>query len=121
VHDGKRVLIIERGKDATYDPKKWEFVSGMIGEGDLSEQAKAQVLKETGLDAELIKVGNIFEVQDRHGLWRIYPFLFKPHSDSVKLDSQHTGYAWIEPSQLGRYDCVKDLDKNLTALGLSKL
>jgi 8-oxo-dGTP pyrophosphatase MutT (NUDIX family) len=119
VHDGKKVLIMERSNDETFDPKKWEFVSGLIAGDDLTAQAVAQVKEETGLTTRLVKVGKTFEMKDMYGTWIIHPFLFKPESDHVKLTKSHTGYAWIEPSKLSRYDCVKDLEKNLTALSLS--
>ncbi len=119
VHDGKKVLIIERSDDETFDPGKWEFVSGLIASSDLSTQAIEQVKEETGLTVRLVKVGRTFEVRDGYGIWIIHPFLFKPENDRVKLDKDHTGYAWVEPSQLSKYDCVKDLEKNLVALSLS--
>ena len=119
VHDGKKLLILERTADNTYDSKKWEFVSGFIDNAADVNQAIEHVKKETGLDVQLVKVGHTFTVRDVYGMRLIHPFLFKPKSDRVKLDNLHTGYAWVEPANLAKYDCVKDLDKNLTALGLS--
>ncbi len=119
VHDGQKVLILERTTDETFDPGKWEFVSGLLAGADLTAQAIEQVKEETGLTVRLIKVGKTFEVKDSYGIWIIHPFLFKPESDNVKLTNSHTGYAWVEPGQLSKYDCVKDLAKNLRLLGLS--
>ena len=118
VHDGHKALIIERAADSSYDPARWEFVSAFIQEGDMVEQATERVKKETGLDVHLAKTGEPFTVDDEYGHWLVHPLLFKPVSTQIKLDRDHTGYAWVTAEQLSHYNTVRELDKNLKAFGL---
>lgn len=121
VHDGQKALIIERTADSKYDPARWEFVSAFIENGDVIEQTTERVKKETGLDVQFVKAGEPFEVKDEYGQWLIHPFLFKPLTAQVKLDANHSGYAWVTSEQLAHYSTVRELDKNLRAFGLSRV
>lgn len=116
VQKGSKVLIIKRATHNKYDPGRWEFVSVFVKETDIEKQAVSQVKSETGLNVKLIKVGNVFKVEDEYGNWLIHPFLFMPQNQEVKIDKDHTDYRWVTPGELIDFDCVKDLDGNLTAL-----
>ena len=115
-----KLLILKRQKNKTYDPDRWEFVSGFIKKSrSLAEQAAEQVSFETGLKPVLEKEGDVFEVKDEYGKWIIHPFLFSVESSQVKIRKEdHSEYKWADIEELDRLECVKDLDKNLVALGL---
>ncbi len=121
VHNGQKALIIERAADSSYDPARWEFVSAFIEGGDIAQQAAERIKKETGLEVTLMKVGEPFRVDDEYGQWLIHPLLFKPVTEQIKLDLDHTGYAWVTAEQLTHYNTVRELDKNLQAFGLSRI
>src|SRR3989338_7783624 len=77
VQHGGRILLLRRREDKQFDPGRWEFVSGFVkSAGSLQEQARAQVVFETGLQPRLEKEGAAFEVHDECGAWKIHPFLF---------------------------------------------
>lgn len=93
-----KTLILKRNNKKHFDPRKWEFVSGIINsEQNLKKFAKQQVLIETGLN---------------------HPFLFSSESDEVKLKEDHENYQWIEINELDKFDAVHELSKNLNALNL---
>lgn len=67
---------------------------------------------------EFVKAGNDFKVYDEYGEWLLHPFLFEAASDNVVLrQKDHSEYQWILTGDLKLYKTVKDLDKNLLALG----
>lgn len=111
-------MILKRQSKKRYDSNRWEFISSFLkNRSSIRQQAKEQVKYETGLDVRFIKEGKLFEVADEYGKWLIHPFLFTSQSDSVKLRAEdHTSYKWIKKSELSKFNCVKDLEKNLTAL-----
>jgi ADP-ribose pyrophosphatase YjhB (NUDIX family) len=117
VQNNGQILIIKRAAHNKYDPERWEFVSVFVKEPKLEQQAAKQVKSETGLEVKLVNVGKVFEVNDEYGKWLIHPFRFEPITREVKVDQDHTDFRWITPEQLGNFECVKDLDKNMLALG----
>lgn len=114
-----KILILKRTKEKRFDPSRWEFVSGFLGEANLETLATKQVLSETKLDAEITKKGGDFEVNDEYGKWLIHPFLLEADGDNVILGEDHSEYKWINPKELVNYETVRDLDKNLTFLDLN--
>jgi 8-oxo-dGTP pyrophosphatase MutT (NUDIX family) len=113
-----KVLILKRSNNEKYDPGRWEFVSGFPKNSNYEEQIEKKAAEETGLEAKITKSGHQFEVNDEYGVWLINPFLLSSTSTDVKLEKSHTDYQWIKPNQLQDFNCVKDLDKNLEALGI---
>lgn len=115
---GSKILILKRSQEKTFDPNRWEFVSGFVKKGDLKNFAIEQVLLETGIDGEIVKIGADFEAYDRYGKWLIHPFLFETDKKEVILSVAHTEYKWISPYELKNYETVKDLNRNLKSLGI---
>lgn len=114
-----KLLILKRKASKTFDPNRWEFISGFVNNvSDLSKLAENQVIKETGLYSKTIQKGQDFEVMDEYGKWLIHPFLFESSSDKVVLTNDHSHFKWISKEDLGSVQTVKDLDKNLVALGI---
>ena len=120
VQRGGRILLLRRREDKQFDPGRWEFVSGFVkGAGSLQEQARAQAAFETGLQPRLEKEGAAFEVHDEYGAWKIHPFLFSAGAGDVRIPKEdHTEFRWVRPDGLARFDCVKELERNLKSLGL---
>lgn len=115
---GDKILLLRRHKNKQFDSGKWEFISGFInGNNSFVNQAKHQVLKETGIDAVLAKKGYAFKIKDSYGTWLIHPFLFDASTDKAKIVAEdHSEYKWLRPADIKNYDIVEGLMKNLDAL-----
>ena len=115
-----KILLLQRQGTKKFDPGKWEFVSGFVKRGGtLQEQARHQIILETGLNATILRAGKSFKVTDEYGIWLIHPFLFSSENSLVNLRTEdHSQYAWVNSKNLNSFSTVKDLQKNLEALGL---
>jgi hypothetical protein len=120
VRHGDTFLLLHRISNKSFDPDRWEFISGFVGDSeDLVEKACSQVSWETGLDANLVIKGSPFVMHDEYGYWKIHPFLFDSSSTDVVLQpAEHTEFVWVAKEKIIEFDTVKDLDKNLIALGI---
>jgi len=118
-HEGK-ILLLKRTAHHEHDPHKWEFVSGLLKTPvNKTFRAQEQIELETGLSPEFVKHGTPFEVEDKYGKWKVHPFLFNANSSQVRVKmDDHVQYRWIKKNELGLFECVKDLHKNLEALQL---
>jgi 8-oxo-dGTP diphosphatase len=117
---GEKILLLKRNPDRRQSPDKWQTVSGFISEEESAEDAVLREIKEeTGLEGKIVKSGKVFEVTDNWGRWIIIPFLISVDSGKVKIDlKEHSEYAWANPKEITKFDCVFGADKDLKSVGL---
>ena len=113
-----KILIMKRSNKVGSFQGKWAVASGYLEQEDAKplERAMIEVAEETGINTlKIIKEGKSFDFHDEeHNVhWIIYPFLFKVDTDKVNLDWEHDDFKWIKPSELEKYDIVKNLEKGL--------
>jgi hypothetical protein len=87
-------------------------------ETDLGKLVLDTVMRETGLTAHMVKRGEQFHVTDEYGEWLMSPFLLTVEAGEVVLDRSHVEFEWIRPGDVDEYEGVKDLESNLSAVGL---
>ena len=120
-HKGK-ILILKKSKDDYNYPNKWSFCSGFVKEYDSGEATVIREIKEeTGLDAKIVKTGNIVEVLDEEKgkKWVVAVYLCSVDEDSVKLCHENVEFKWVLASELKDYGFVPGLSKDLKSLGIS--
>ena len=115
---GGRVLLLCRSRSMPTQPGKWAGVSGII-EGEESPPLRAlqEIREETGM----VRIRLVFECTDvpvliPTGVVRVRPFLACTGTTSVHLNSENTGYKWIRPADMIRYDTVPHLRDMLFGL-----
>lgn len=118
------VLIVKRSQKVSAYQGLWNGVSGFIDEPKTIEEFAAQELaEELSIIPDDVKVAMPYEVDDRSidRIWVVYPVLATmQHKPKIKLDWEHTDFAWIKPEQLQQYEYVKDFDKSVArALALN--
>jgi 8-oxo-dGTP pyrophosphatase MutT (NUDIX family) len=96
----------------------WSGVSGYVepGEDPLSTALK-ELREEVGVTAEQVQLlarCDPIVFSDDHGRkryeWTVHPFLFRASSDvQITLDWEHTDYAWVRRSDIGRLETVPRL------------
>ena len=118
LHDGK-ILIIKRGPTAPRNPNMWDGSGGHLNENESAEDCMLREAKEEcGLDVTIKKTGPVYEFIDEYGRAISIPFLLESFSDRVRLSEEHVDYKWVEPRELGNYNCVRDLLENVKIFGL---
>lgn len=117
------ILLLKRSERVGSYQKKWDIVAGYFDETiPVEEKVRRELQEETGITAELIAsltVGKAEELRDEKSgrAWITVPCLAELRSKPiVRIDWEHTEYAWIEPRELSRYDTVPDLEKNYARL-----
>lgn len=120
MHQEKVLLLQKADKDYNY-PNKWSFCSGYAKEFESAEEGVLREIKEeTGLDAEIIKQGNLITIKDEKlgRNWIVLCFLCKTNSEKVTLCKENQRYEWVTPENIEKYDLVPGLKKDLKTLGL---
>ncbi len=112
-------LVLKRSDSHEVFPGYWDFPAGVIEEEEWPKKAARRELKEeTGLSGRRIKSGEPFTVESEYGNFRIHPFLFTVEAADVELGSEHVDYRWISLEELENLKTVKDLEKDLEAVGI---
>ena len=120
MHKGK-ALILKKSPDDWNYPGKWSFCSGFVKEFEAAEDSVLREIKEeTGLKAEIVKKGSLFQKDDKSKgkSWVIMPFLCEAKSENVKLDHENIEFRWIDYKDIKKYPTVPGLQKDLKVLNL---
>ena len=103
-----RVLLVERGKS----PLKgyWSLPGGVLETGEqLQEGIRREVLEETGLEVEPLRVATIFEriMRDRKGKpeyhYVLIDYLCRVTGGALQAADDVRRVAWVPRQELGRY------------------
>lgn len=118
VMDGGKLLILRRKEDDDTYPGFWDCVGGHFEKGESAEECMLREAKEeAGQTMKIVKVGSLMEYLDDYGRAVAVPFLLKPEPHAKIILSEHSGFLWIRPSEIGRYQVVPDLLKALKIFG----
>lgn len=117
---GKIALFRRSGQVATY-VGKYAAVSGGLDEGmSPFEQARREVMEETGLvdEVTLLCEGAPLRVEapEYDALFIVHPYLVHVEVPDIKLNFEHESVAWIEPKELASFDTVPDLARTFQAV-----
>ena len=113
-----RFLLVKRSSVRKRFPNEWEFPSGFLEDETEQQGALRELKEETGLIGEVIKTGESFEVETEKHHFRIHPVLVRIDSDDVELTEEHEELEWIEPGEVGSFNTVPQLRKNLKRVGV---
>ncbi len=121
VRDGK-VLLLQRSKDHTYYPLKWELPGRrFLGAEDLAETLERGINEETGLVVEGISHG--YYCQSRYvtedGKYQGHVYIeisaeVRYLAGEVKISDEHIGFEWVELHSVFSYDLTVESKKTLT-------
>lgn len=121
VASGGRLLLLKRSDRVGSFQGRWAGVSGYIeGDEEPLRRAYTEIEEEVGLapeDVRLVRQGPVLSVKG--GEYHVHPFLFefaRGGEPPVRLDWEHTGYRWVRPSELGRYETVPNLVEGLRSV-----
>tara|TARA_Y100000034_G_scaffold130512_1_gene189165 strand:- start:2049 stop:2468 length:420 start_codon:yes stop_codon:yes gene_type:complete len=113
LNDDKKVLLLKRSVNSNWMPKKWALPGGHIEKGESPKDAAVREAKEeTNLD-----VDSVHELKEQEQVMMYYS---SSQSGTVKLDSEHTDWAWVSYDELDNYDIAPNLKDNVN-LALEKI
>lgn len=118
-HEGK-FLILRRTKTDASLPDLWEFPGGGLELGEKHEAALIrEIEEETQLSAKVIKPLSTWDAKRKDGTQVIgITFLCELIQGSVQLSDEHSGFAWIKPSEIEAYPVFPQMVKEVKSWAL---
>jgi 8-oxo-dGTP pyrophosphatase MutT (NUDIX family) len=113
---GEEFLLLHRSELVHQYKRKWNTVAGYIDEPKpLREKVFEELSEELGItevDVLSFEIGTPHEQADASlkKQWIVYPCIVRlTHKPAIRLDWEHTDFAWITEKQLQFYDLVPNL------------
>lgn len=109
------ILILKRGYGLADAEGYWSTINGFIDEPkSVKEFACQEIREETGVKLKLdnIRVGKPYRLNNpkEKRVYNVFPCLAKLKSKpKIILNKEHTGFAWINRSELENYHILYDL------------
>ncbi len=104
-NDEGKVLILKRSTNSRTNPGKWELPGGKVDQGESFDNALLrEVYEETNLKVSLEHVVGVSE-QNLHVIRAVHIIMSGEILEgTLKLSSEHEGYAWVFFQNLPEYD-----------------
>lgn len=115
------LLLLERSRRAALGPGLWGFPAGHL-KGDESPEACAQreLAEEIGGEVQVELIGRCGPVRDTQygGRFEIWLFHYRWRGGRVRLNEEHTAWAWVAPGRLAELPLMPGVEEDLALLGL---
>jgi dATP pyrophosphohydrolase len=104
----KKILLLKRGPTAPYNPNNYCFPGGTVEQDEsLEEAASRELSEETGINFHKDHLEKV-KVTYPSGYNKII-FIARIDDAEVKLNYEHTHYAWVNSSESSSYPMVDGL------------
>jgi mutator protein MutT len=108
-NEENKLLLLKRSEDDNWMAGKFALVGGGIEENEIPEEAIIREIKEeTNLSVKKPKL--VYSTIEENTFLYVYVGKVK-NSDKLKLNDEHTGYVWVNSSEIKNYDSVPNLDE----------
>ena len=120
-NEDSEILLLKRSTASKYGPGLWGFPAGHLEEGESPEQCASRELSEEigeNISVELIRhlapvrdeiIGNIYEFYLFHLRWM---------GGEIRLNHEHTDYAWVNRHDYKHYPVMRGVDLDLLYLDI---
>ena len=123
VINASKILLIQRSRNDSHNPSKWEIPGGKLDQGqDLETAAEREVIEEAGLYSTPIKKFVFFEesIANQTEKYKGIPYigfssLYKSESSKVRLSEEHEDYKWVTFEKALRENITEFTRKSLLA------
>lgn len=120
VDDRERILFLLRAKTLLAGPGQWGFCGGGLEAGETAEEAMVrEIREELGPDVKLVLEERLDAVP---GLGQahliVHLFKYRWAGGTVRLNEEHTRFAWVAESEFGTLDVIAGVEADLTYFNL---
>lgn len=106
-NEENKLLLVKRSENDNWMANKYALVGGGIEENEIPEECITRETKEE-VNLTLKKPKLVYSTIE--GSTFLYVFVSKvSNSDKIKLNDEHTGYVWVDSSEIKNYDTVPNL------------
>jgi 8-oxo-dGTP diphosphatase len=109
-----RILVLLRSARVGSFRGHWAGVSGFLEEKTPEAQAYREILEETGVTPSALTLatrGRVVFARDGDRVFAIHPFRFRVQTVNIRLDWEHTEFAWVRPEELAQRRIVPKLER----------
>ncbi|MBT7951305.1 MAG: NUDIX domain-containing protein [Gammaproteobacteria bacterium] len=115
-NSNSELLLLKRSKASKFGPGLWGFPAGHIDPGESPEECALRELEE--------EIGPVFTVEDLSsmgpvrdsyygGIYEINLFHRRWLDGDVKLNHEHTAYAWVKREEYKDYPVMDGIDEDI--------
>jgi len=115
------LLLLKRSGNAGIGAGLWGFPAGHIEAGEKpADCIQRELVEEIGPEHILKPVSSVGPVRDTQygGIYEIYLYHYRWQYGTVKLNHEHTGYAWVGREDFRSYDVMGGVDEDILYLGI---
>ena len=107
LNEENKVLLVKRSQDDDWMANKYALVGGGVEENEIPEEC---IIRETKEETNLTLKKPKLVYSTIEGNTFLYVYISKvSNSDKIKLNDEHTGYVWLNSSEIENYDIVPNL------------
>ena len=115
------ILLLKRSTASKYGPGLWGFPAGHVEDSESPEEcAKRELFEEIGADISVELVKQIAPVRDRISgrIFEFYLFHLLWLDGDIRLNHEHTDYAWVNRHDYKNYPVMRGVDLDLLYLDI---
>lgn len=121
VDEAARLLLLKRSPHCALGPGLWGLPAGKIEPGESAEAAAYREMHEEigpGHRVDLLRY--VGPIRDTYygGRYEIHLFHFHWHGGDVRLNDEHTAYAWVGKEAYQAYPVMDGIDEDIALLRL---
>ena len=120
-NEDSEILLLKRSTASKYGPGLWGFPAGHLEEGESPEQCASRELSEEigeNISVELIR--HLAPVRDEitGNINEFYLFHLRWMGGEIRLNHEHTDYAWVNRHDYKHYPVMRGVDLDLFYLDI---
>ena len=120
-NEDSEILLLKRSTASKYGPGLWGFPAGHLEEGESPEQCGSRELSEEigeNISVELIR--HLTPVRDEitGNIYEFYLFHLRWVGGEIRLNHEHTDYAWVNRHDYKHYPVMRGVDLDLLYLDI---
>ena len=107
-----RILLLRRSEKVGSFRGAWAGVSGFLEDPTPEDQAIREIREETGVPAASLTLrahGRPVLAREGQRVFVVEPFRFGVEEPAIRLDWEHTEFAWVDPAEIDRRPTVPKL------------
>jgi 8-oxo-dGTP pyrophosphatase MutT (NUDIX family) len=118
---GDRLLLLRRSDNATLGPGTWGLPAGKIEENETpNEAALREMEEEIGFGHQITLQRYLGPIRDTYygGQYELHLFHYSWLKGIVKLNEEHTAFAWVSKEEIKNYDVMHGIEEDIALLSL---
>lgn len=119
-NEAGELLLLKRAAQARLGAGLWGLPAGKIEPGESAADAAWRELEEeigTGHQAQLLRYLGPLRDTYYGGIYAIHLFHRRWRAGTVRLNHEHTHYAWVAPEDFCNYAVMDGIDEDIALLG----